>query len=57
MGEHKLNPTAKLAKEGKLPPKPKKASKREIEAELMRHMYSFCFAKYIDLFIKNSSKY
>jgi len=29
MGQHKYNPTAIAAKEGKLPPKEKKLSKRE----------------------------
>ena len=31
MGAHKYNPTAKLAEEGKLPPKEVKLSKRERE--------------------------
>ncbi len=30
MGQHKTNPTAILAKEGKLPPKKKAPSKREV---------------------------
>ena len=34
MGQHKHNPTAIAAKEGKLPPKPQKKSKRQREAEL-----------------------
>ena len=34
MGQHKHNPTAIAAKEGKLPPKPHKKSKRQREAEL-----------------------
>ena len=29
MGQHKYNPNCQLAREGKLPPKPKKMSKRE----------------------------
>ena len=32
MGQHKHNPTAIAAKEGKLPPKPPKMSTREREA-------------------------
>ena len=32
MGEHKYNPTAIAAKNGELSPKPKKMSKRELEA-------------------------
>ena len=31
MGQHKYNPNCQLAKEGKLPPKPKKMSKREAD--------------------------
>ena len=31
MGQHKYNPNCQLAREGKLPPKPKKLSKREQE--------------------------
>ena len=38
MGQHKYNPTAIAAKEGKLPPKPKQMSKREVE----RLMYAKC---------------
>lgn len=34
MGQHKYNPTAIAAKNGELPPKPKKLSKREREAYL-----------------------
>lgn len=38
MGQHKYNPNCQLAREGKLPPKPKKMSKRESE----RMMYAMC---------------
>ena len=34
MGQHKYNPNCQLAREGKLPPKPKKMSKREKERML-----------------------
>jgi len=34
MGEHKNNPNCIKAKNGELPPKPLKRSKREIEREL-----------------------
>lgn len=34
MGQHKYNPVAIAAKNGELPPKPKKPSKREREAAL-----------------------
>ena len=38
MGQHKHNPNCQLAKEGKLPPKQKRKSKRELEREL----YAMC---------------
>ncbi len=38
MGQHKYNPTAIAAKNGELPPKPKKMSKRESE----RLLYAKC---------------
>jgi len=40
MGQHKYNPTARLAKEGKLPPKPTPISKRELERKLMSAIYT-----------------
>lgn len=39
MGQHKYNPNCQLAREGKLPPKPKKMGKRERE----RLMYAKCY--------------
>lgn len=36
MGQHKYNPNCQLAAEGKLPPKPKKMSKRQQERFLMK---------------------
>lgn len=39
MGEHKHNPNCQLAKEGKLPPKPKKMSKRQRDRLLMAMVY------------------
>lgn len=38
MGQHKHNPNCQLAKDGKLPPKPNKISKREAE----RLLYAKC---------------
>lgn len=38
MGQHKHNPNCQLAKEGKLPPKPKKMSKRERDRWLYNQM-------------------
>ena len=39
MGQHKHNPNCQLAKEGKLPPKPKKLSKRQRDRLLMAMIY------------------
>ena len=39
MGQHKYNPNCQLAREGKLPPKPKKMSKRQRDRLLMRMIY------------------
>lgn len=38
MGQHKYNPNCQLAREGKLPPKPKKLGKRASE----RLLYAKC---------------
>ena len=38
MGQHKYNPNCQLAREGKLPPKPKRMGKRESE----RLLYAMC---------------
>ena len=39
MGQHKYNPNCQLAKEGKLPPKPKKISKCQRDRLLMAMIY------------------
>ena len=39
MGQHKHNPNCQLAIEGKLPPKPKKMSKRQRDRLLMAMIY------------------
>ena len=39
MGQHKYNPTAIAAKNGELPPKPKKMSKRQRDRMLMKMLY------------------
>lgn len=38
MGQHKHNPTAIAAKNGEMPPKPKKMGKRERERMLIREI-------------------
>ena len=45
MGQHKHNPTAIAAKEGKLPPKPPKLSKAEYERELRGALWGALFKK------------
>lgn len=40
MGQHKYNPTAVAAKNGELPPKPERPSKREIERDMYRELYN-----------------
>jgi hypothetical protein len=39
MGQHKHNPNCQLAREGKLPPKPEKLSKRQRDRMLMKIVY------------------
>ena len=39
MGQHKKNPTAILAKEGKIPPKQKRISERELHFMAMKKVY------------------
>ena len=39
MGQHKYNPNCQLAREGKLPPKPPKMSKRQSERMMMAMIY------------------
>lgn len=43
MGQHKYNPIAIAAKSGKLPPKPRRSSKRELER--------LVYAKYSELLV------
>lgn len=48
MGQHKHNPTAIASKNGELPPKPPKMTKREKE----RIIYSVIEAKMFEYFLK-----
>ena len=56
MGQHKYNPNCQLAREGKLPPKPKKMNKREVE----RQMYAMCqevlYRPLVDAYVKMQSE-
>ena len=51
MGQHKYNPTAIKAKNGELPPKPKKMGKRESDrllyAEFQRILYGHFVAAHV----------
>lgn len=53
MGQHKHNPTAIAAKNGVLPSKPKKMSKREQEREL----YAMCKAAIVGKMLEASVGY
>ena len=50
MGQHKHNPTAIAAKEGKLPPKPAKVSKREARRILATKVQEVMFSPLIDAY-------
>ena len=45
MGQHKHNPTAIKAKNGELPPKPKKPSKVEVDRLLYETVAEYIFEK------------
>lgn len=51
MGQHKYNPTAQAAKEGKLPSKPPKISKREQERQMYRLIGKITGGDYIRSFL------
>ena len=44
MRQHKYNPNCQLAKEGKLPHKPPKKPKRQLERELFSMCYDYMMA-------------
>lgn len=52
MGQHKHNPTAIAAKNGELPPKPKKMSKRESERLLYAKCKEILYKPLIDAYEK-----
>ena len=52
MGQHKHNPNCQLAMEGKLPPKPKKMSKREFERQLYAECQRILYQPLVDTYIK-----
>ena len=52
MGQHKHNPTAIAAKEGKLPPKPQKLSKRETDRLIYAKCQEIVYKPLIDAYNK-----
>ena len=52
MGQHKHNQTAIKAKNGELPPKPKKLSKRESDRLIYAKCQELLYKPYIDAYIK-----
>jgi hypothetical protein len=60
MGQHKTNPTAIKAKNGELPQKEKKPSKREVDrllyAKCQEAIYKSFDKAYTDVFINENKK-
>lgn len=56
MGQHKTNPTALAAKEGKLPPKPQKISKKEAERIMYAKCQEIIYRPLIETYIKIRSE-
>lgn len=52
MGQHKTNPTAIAAKEGKIPPKPKRKGKRELDRELYAKCQEIIYRPLIEAYEK-----
>lgn len=52
MGQHKYNHTAIAAKNGELPPKPKKIGKREADRLLYAKCQEILYKPLIDAYIK-----
>lgn len=52
MGQHKYNPTAIKAKNGELPPKPEKMSKRESERLLYAKCQEILYKPLVDTYVK-----
>lgn len=56
MGQHKYNPVAIAAKNGELPPKPKKLSKRERDRIIYAKCQEILYKPLIDAYIKMNDK-
>ena len=57
MGQHKHNPTAIKAKNGELPPKPKKMSKRESDRLLCAKCQEILYRPLVDAAVKTQTDY
>ena len=57
MGEHKRNPTAIAAKNGELPPKPKKMSKRERDRLFYAQIQETLYKPLVDAYVKMQIEY
>lgn len=56
MGQHKYNPTAIAAKNGELPPKPEKLSKRERDRIMYAKCQEILYKPLIDAYNKMKDK-
>lgn len=56
MGQHKYNPNCQLAREGKLPPKPKRMSKRETERMLYAKCAEILYRPLVNAYVKMAQK-
>ena len=56
MGQHKHNPNCQLAREGKLPPKPQKMSKREAERQLYAKCAEILYKPLAEAYVKMQSE-
>ena len=52
MGQHKYNPNCQLAREGKLPPKPKKMGKRESKRLLYVKCQEILYRPLVNAYVK-----
>jgi hypothetical protein len=52
LGQHKYNPTAIAAKNGELPPKPKKMSKREADRLFYAKCQEILYRPLVDAYLK-----
>ena len=57
MGQHKYNLNCQLAREGKLPPKPKKMSKRESERVLYAECQRILLQPLVKAYVKMQQEY